>query len=555
MQKTCRLCRTIFEISSDDLALLGKLSPEVGGKRLDLPPPTLCPECRQQRRMSFRNERHLYRRKCDVTGKDIISIFPSDSPYTVCDKEHWYSEKFDPLVYGRDYDFSKSFFEQFKALTLKVPLSSLRVELSENCDFNNDMRECKDCYLCSRTHGSQNLLYCYRGNKSSDCVDCTQVTECTHLYGCVECVKCQDSKYLFFSNGCATSAFLLDCRNCLDCFMCCNLRNKQFCFLNEQLTKEEYEAKLKEFDFGSRRMVELAKTMYADIRKKALRPNLHIINCENVSGDNLVQSKNCQDCFSAQKCVDSNHLWDVKLHRDCMDEYSGGRDSELMYETTSGSGSWGCQCCLRVSDSQHVAYSFFTTNCKHIFGSVGLRRSSFCILNKQYSEDDYNALVPKIVDHMRANGEWGEFFPAELSPSAYNDTSAQEAFPLDQSAAKKLGYTWAKNEKLASKDQLYKAPDRIGQVADDVVSHILRCQTCSKNYKIVAQELAFYRAHDIPLPTTCVDCRYAERFAAKNPWRLRETTCAMCKTSMKTSFSVDAPETVVCEACYLRQVY
>jgi hypothetical protein len=78
-----------------------------------IPPPTLCPDCRQQRRLSFRNERKLYKRKCDATGKDIISIYSPDKPYTVYHQDYWWSDAWEPMDYGRDFDFSRSAIEQF----------------------------------------------------------------------------------------------------------------------------------------------------------------------------------------------------------------------------------------------------------------------------------------------------------------------------------------------------------------------------------------------------------------------------------------------------------
>ena len=228
MQKTCADCGASFEITPEDLAQLDKLSPSINGKKFLLPPPTDCPECRQRQRMSFRNERKLYYRKCDITGKEIISVHHPDSPHKVCNKDHWYSDQFEPLNYGQEFDFNKPFFEQFRELEMNIPLPSLRNERSENSDFNNDIRDCSNCYMCARTHMSQNLLYTYRGNKSSDSVDCMQITKCECLYECVECVNCYNSKYLFFCSECSDSAFLLDCRNCSDCFMCTNLRNKKY---------------------------------------------------------------------------------------------------------------------------------------------------------------------------------------------------------------------------------------------------------------------------------------------------------------------------------------
>lgn len=555
MQKSCRHCRSSFEVTDDDLALLEKISPSFNGKKELIPAPTLCPECRQQRRMSFRNERHLYRRRCDVTGKDIISVLSPNNPHKVCEKNHWYSDMFDALSYGRPYDFGTPFFTQFKQLVMETPLPSLRVELSENCEFNNDMRECKDCYMCARTHRSQNLMYSYRGNTSNDCVDCMQVTKCAYLYECVECQQCQDSRYLFFCIECSSSAFLLDCRSCSNCFMCCNLRNKRYCFLNEQLTREQYEAKLKGFDFGSWKMVQLAQKMYRDIRKKAIRRNLMITNCENVTGDNLTNCKNCIACFSSQKCADSRYLWDVKLHRDSMDEYSGGRDSELVYETTSGSGSYDVQFCLRASDSQHVLYSFYITSSKHLFGCVGIRRKHYCILNKEYTKDEYEKMVPRIIEQMKNGGEYGEFFPTSLSPFAYNETVAQEYFPLDEEQAKRLHYRWQARDIGKRGEPCSKIPDTIDDIPSEIANQTLCCEQCHAHYKVVPQELSIYWERRIPIPRMCLDCRYIARLRAKNPLMLRRTTCQNCGKEIQTSFPSDAPERVYCEECYLKEVY
>ncbi len=555
MEKTCPHCQSNFDVTDGDLLFYEKVSPVVGTKKQMIPPPTLCPACRQKRRMSFRNERHLYRRRCDVTGKDIISVFSPENPHKVCEKNHWYSDAFDALAYGRPYDFGKPFFEQFKSLVMDIPLPSLRVELSENCEFNIDMRECKDCYMCSRTHLSQNMMYTYRGNTSNDCIDCMQVTKCAHLYECVECQQCQDSRYLFFCIECASSAFLLDCRGCVDCFMCCNLRNKRYCFLNEQLTKEQYQAKLKEFDFGSWKMVQVARKMYGSIRKKAIRRGLMITNCENVSGDNLTNCKNCSACFGAQKCTDSRYLWDVKLHHDSMDEYSGGRDSELMYETTSGSGSYDVQFCLRAAESKHVLYSFFISSSQHLFGCVGLRRKQYCILNTEYSKEDYDALVSKIIEQMKKDGEYGEFFPGSLSPFAYNETAAQEYFPMTQDAAAAMGYRWQEGDVRKRGEIPAKIPDAIGQVDANITNQVLCCEQCNAHYKVTQRECAIYRERKIPIPRSCVDCRYMARLHVKNPPVLRPAACQNCKKDILTSFPAEAPERVYCDECYLKEVY
>ena len=97
----------------------------VDQKRYLIPLPTLCPECRKQRRLAFRNERKLYKRKCDATGKDAISVYSPEAPYTVYHQDYWWSDAWDALSYGREYETSTSAMGQFGALLQVVPKMAL----------------------------------------------------------------------------------------------------------------------------------------------------------------------------------------------------------------------------------------------------------------------------------------------------------------------------------------------------------------------------------------------------------------------------------------------
>jgi len=69
--KKCQNCKKDLLIELEDFNFYEKISSASGG---EIPPPTFCPECRFARRMAWRNERALYKRKCDATGINIISI-------------------------------------------------------------------------------------------------------------------------------------------------------------------------------------------------------------------------------------------------------------------------------------------------------------------------------------------------------------------------------------------------------------------------------------------------------------------------------------------------
>ena len=92
--KTCRISWAEFPIYKSDLDFYDKISPVFNGVRYQIPTPTLCPEERQRRRLIFRNDRKLYRGRCDLTNKPIITIYKPESGYKV------YSQEGDGVIIG-----------------------------------------------------------------------------------------------------------------------------------------------------------------------------------------------------------------------------------------------------------------------------------------------------------------------------------------------------------------------------------------------------------------------------------------------------------------------
>ena len=157
--KICTISGQKFPIFQSDLDFYDKISPTFAGQRFQIPTPTLCPEERQRRRLVFRNERKLYKRKCDATGDTIISIYSPDKSYKVYKQDFWRSDNWNPMDYGKKFDFNKTLTEQFGELMMEVPQMSLYNPQSENCDYANIMLGCKDCYLCFVGSFNEDCLY------------------------------------------------------------------------------------------------------------------------------------------------------------------------------------------------------------------------------------------------------------------------------------------------------------------------------------------------------------------------------------------------------------
>jgi hypothetical protein len=146
-RKTCAVSGQPFAIFQSDLDFYSKISPTFAGQKFQIPTPTFCPEERQRRRLSFRNERKLYRRQCDASKKSIISIYSPDKPYKVYDQKIRRSDSRDPMDYGMDFDFSKKITDQFKSLLSSVPHCALTSLESENADYTNFALNMKNCYM------------------------------------------------------------------------------------------------------------------------------------------------------------------------------------------------------------------------------------------------------------------------------------------------------------------------------------------------------------------------------------------------------------------------
>ncbi|MBI5411730.1 hypothetical protein HZA43_00975 [Candidatus Peregrinibacteria bacterium] len=160
---------------------------------------------------------------------------------------------------------------------------------------------------------------------------------------------------------------------------------------------------------------------------------------------------------------------------------------------------------------------------------------------------------------MEKTGEWGRFFPPALSFDGYNDTLEQEYFPLTREAAIQQGFLWNDymNPKVegAKKIPADRLPEDIASVPDDILNWAIECAHDKKMFKIIPQELKFYRDHHLPVPHFCPACRHYARKDQINPRKLYSRACAKCKAEIQTTYSTDRPEIVYCESCYMKEIY
>ncbi len=575
--KICQNCKNSFCIEAEDFSFYEKMK---------VPPPTFCPECRTIRRLTWRNEMSLYKRKCNAPGHDetIISIYRPEESVVVYDLKYWWSDEWDPMSFGREYDFSKTFFEQWKELRNVFPLQTLSNSNASKSDYCNVAEDSRDSYMSSATWNIERTFYSNRVSIVKDISDCYLTLNSELCYQDVMCKECYKLLYSFNCKNCVDSYFLYDCHGCTNCFGCTNLRNKSYCMWNEQLSREEYMKRLGEMDLSSHKTITQLKDKFASRRLSTIHRFAIQTKALDSTGDNIEEVKNCKSCFDMYENVEDSKYchWALKA-KDMYDCGPGAGDAELMYEVfDTGIGNSRNVATSVVYSANNVEYSFNCYGSSNIFGCIGLRSKNYCILNRQYTKEEYLELLPKVKEHMStmpyvdAGGRtygYGEFFPSELSPFCYNETVAQDYFPKEESVAKGAGYRWLEKHTnnytpTMNADML---PDRLYDVPDSITQEIIQCEhqgnckdRCAKVFKIIPDEMQLYKRLGVPLPRLCFGCRHEERLRMRNPMKLWHRQCmcdleghdhqGMCSNEFETAYAPDRSEKVYCEKCYQKEV-
>ena len=570
--KNCVSCKKDFNIEEEDFDFYKKIS---------VPAPTWCPDCRLQRRLTFRNERTLYKRPCGLCGKDTISMYcPEKGMVNYC-SECWWSDKWNSMDFGMNYDFSKSFFKQFSELMKKVPHQNLVVSYKtlENTSFTNMNHYLKNCYYLFNSDYNERCMF---GEELEHCTECLDVTMAENTQLAYESVNCNKCYQIYYSVDCESSHDVWFSKNlvgCSNCFGCVNLRNQQYYIFNEKCDKEEYKKKIEELTSGTHSIIEEIKEKALDFWNKFPNKYMHGIQNFESNGDYVFNSKYVKNSFIIKNSEYCKYcMWlIVKNNKECYDFTQFGENTERVYESlVCGSNINNIIGSVNVLESRDIRYSMFSFNSNsNLFGCIGMRNKQYCILNKQYTKEEYEKLVPKIIEHMNnmpyvdTKGRtyvYGDFFPTEISQFNYNETTAQEFFPLVKEEAEKMGFSWKepkeRNYKITIRAK--ELPNDIKDVKDDITSEIIGCEhegnckeQCTTAFKILESELQFYKSQNLPLPRLCPNCRHYQRVSKRNPNKLWFRKCMKegCSNEFETSYYPERPEIVYCEKCYQQEVY
>ncbi len=521
LTRICRISGKSFDISDEDIAFYDKISPIIWWEKFPIPLPTLCPEERLRRRLSWRGMYNLYKSTCALTGKDIITVYPPNKPYKPTDQATWWSERVENLDTGRAYDFTRTFLDQYDALIQDTPLPCLSNEYmtNENSDYVQWTNYVKDCYLVFNAANDQNCEYSDSIYSSEDTFDSYFARGCSNCYDGIGITRCHDSISLEDSEDCTRVDFSYNMKWCNDCILSYGQTNQKYMIANTQYTEEEYEKEIMQYRTDSgwykyRRLSEL----FTKMKKEEPIEKIIIYNSENVTGNHLSNCFNVQSSTDVADSKNCKYINTIGKWEDVYDCFSWGYTIENAYESmaigTNASNIIGCYAVW--SDTSRMYYSYSCIGCSDCFGCVWLRNKQYCIMNKQYSKEEYEVIVSKIIKNMMRDGEWWEYPSPSISPWWYNETMANLYFPEEKEGITKMWFEWNEYTPAPPEATKYipaeKLPENITDIPDDILNWAIECEVSKKYFKITKQELSFYRKNSLSVPRRHPNVRRIERF-------------------------------------------
>lgn len=560
MNVICKQCTVSFEINSEDVVFY---------KRFGVVHPKLCPSCRAQLRLSFRNERAFYHRPCDKCQKPTISMYSQNKPYVVWCYDCWFADDWGGEDYALSYDPARSFFDQLYDLFLRVPKLGLIYTRSPGSSYTNISADNKNCYFIIESSNNEDSIHSYWIQECREVLDTSFASKCELCYECDDCYSCYRVCYSKGAHDCRNSSFLFDCRGCSDCLGCVNLRQKQYCIFNEQYSKTEYQQKLEEYALDTREGVKAFNKEFQLFLKNQPRKYAETSNIVNSTGNYLKNVKNCRNVFHAYDAEDNAygvHIW--RNAKDTMDCDTAGRNANCIYNSINSgmdtSNQIACQLCWSSTFMSYCISCFNSNNC---FGCIGLRKKNYAILNKEYSKEEYETLVEIIITELKQQEIFGDFFPKEFSCFGYNESAVMEQFPLTKEEALAKGFKWEDTPRGTygkETKQWSEIPSLLSDVNFDSTKEVFACVSCSKNYKIIGNELLIYQKLSLPLPDLCPECRHSRRFLAHGPNKIWQRSClcqnsahghnGKCENEFETAYLPDNSELICCEQCYQAEV-
>ena len=379
----------------------------------------------------------------------MISRFPESSRINVVSNKDFNSIRDDLSRWGLQYDFSKDFFKNLQKLFVKTKIPWIfHYWENENCDYADVVLYCKNAYLSSiMIWNCENVFYSIltRTNSTNIFNSIFSVENCDSVYNSSWTINSFNIFYSKYINNCNNCWFSSNLIWCSECIFCNELENVSYAINNKVYSKEYYKNKKEEILKEKNRFLEYYKNVDKYWKNYA---------STNVRWSFILESEDLENCFYAYNSKNARNsffIWSIWWSENFFDVcpwwWWEKYNSDFYAINWAWDWSNNLYCCSQIWSSSNIFYSYFLESCSYCIWCIGLKNKSYCILNKQYSKEEWKSLAIKIFSQMEQGGTLWEFFPWSLSPFYFNDTMA---YLLDDSFTKeeveKDWYMWRDEE-------------------------------------------------------------------------------------------------------------
>jgi len=550
-ERTCSITGEKWIVDEDEVAAY---------RKFQVPPSKYSPLSRQKILCAHFNGGQWWYNKHAETGKPMVTTCHPSTGVRVLPDEEWFDKDFQSI--NQEVDLDISFFDQLYDLRLKIPVSGTKnFEKPENS-------------ICIASYGDQNSFFVV-ASKSKDTFysivaletesaaevyNSKAVTNSNFVIHGERIFSCQ---YALESRDCLNCDFVFDCRSCEYCFGASNKRNKKYLWFNEQLTQEEWEKRRAEVDLGSRKVAFEWRDKFYDLVNAAVWPENFNEKCENSTGEYLTNTTDCKMVYYANGGAKNElhttwSMGNAEGNAFCANP-SGSQDSYLTAATNSSNQCKHAVWCMRC---QNLEYCSDCYDCENCFGCVGLRHKKFCILNKQYSEDEYWSKLDEIKCNMLESDEYGEPMQTRTAVGYFMETGSVRYFKADAEFGQATGaHMFEPNTPEAIGDELMKAmevvdsktaPDSCDDL-DDWVGKAMLDSGYNRRYAYLKQEVDLYQRLRIAPPVEHHVKRISDMVDHSCIGVFSEANCAECKTELIISMNPKFSERkIYCKPCYLK---
>lgn len=136
---------------------------------------------------------------------------------------------------------AKEVLEMLEDIKEKYPWTQTNEANNENSSYGNYIYFNKNCYLCFDATHNQDCAYLYDSHRNTSSYDFTYSVQGELCYESLDSGYSFNCDYMIYSAHCQNSSYLVNCANVKNSLGCVGISHKEYCILNRQCTKEEYD--------------------------------------------------------------------------------------------------------------------------------------------------------------------------------------------------------------------------------------------------------------------------------------------------------------------------